>query len=58
MELLDKVNAALVVANDISRISGDYHEALIVDRMGNVHEFKGTKERLAIKILDVLEDLL
>ncbi|RLF25344.1 MAG: bifunctional phosphopantothenoylcysteine decarboxylase/phosphopantothenate--cysteine ligase CoaBC [Thermoprotei archaeon] len=57
-ELLSEVEAALVVANDIAKVRGDYHEAILIDRRGRIIEFKGLKKELASRILDILEELL
>ncbi len=55
LEELKRINASLVVANDLSRIRGDRHEAYLIDGRGTVIEFDGTKMELAQRIFDVLE---
>jgi hypothetical protein len=50
-----EVRADIVVANDISRIRGSYHEAILASRSGEVIRFKGTKEGLAVEILNLVE---
>lgn len=57
-EELMKVGASLVVANDLSEVSGERHRAYIVNREGEVVEFDGTKEELARKIFDLLEEII
>ncbi|RLF20027.1 MAG: bifunctional phosphopantothenoylcysteine decarboxylase/phosphopantothenate--cysteine ligase CoaBC [Thermoprotei archaeon] len=56
-KLMDDVNAMVVIANDITKIRGNYHEAIIIDNRGGVHEFKGTKAELSMTIFDILERL-
>jgi len=55
-EELRRVRASLIVANDLSEISGEHHNALLVSRRGLVKDFHGTKEELAREIFDLLEE--
>lgn len=56
-EMMRKYRANLMVANDLLKIERGMNEAMILDERGNVHEFVGTKEGLARKIMDVIEDV-
>ena len=51
----EKVKADIVVANDLSKIVGDFQEASVIDRDGKVIEFKGSKRELAEMIFDIVE---
>ena len=57
-ELLKKVNAALVVANDLSEIRGKSHKAYIINRNKEVKCFDGSKGELAQEILNLIEEEL
>lgn len=50
-----EVKADIVVANDLSKIIGETHEALIIDRDGRISEFRTSKRELAGRILDAVE---
>ena len=53
-----KINASVVVANDLSEIKGEYHKAYLINREGDVKSFEGTKKELAKGIFDLLETCL
>jgi phosphopantothenoylcysteine decarboxylase/phosphopantothenate--cysteine ligase len=57
-EMMKKYEANLMVANDLLKIERGINEAIILDEGGNVYEFVGTKDGLAKKIMDVIEDVL
>jgi hypothetical protein len=44
------------VANDLSEIGKEHHNALLVSRKGLVKDFHGTKEELAGEIFNLLEE--
>jgi len=54
-EEMQRHNADIVVANDLERVSEDYHEAIIISKTGLTTEYKGTKEGLAKEIFDTIE---
>lgn len=51
-----KVNADIIVANDIKKIQGEYHEAILLTKDDEIIEYKGNKLGLADKILDLIEE--
>ena len=57
-EELDRTGAVLVVANDLYKIKGEHHEAVLVGRGGVVRSFDGTKAELAREVFDMLEECL
>jgi len=57
-EELMRVNASLVVANDLSEVKGESHRACLVGKGGVVKDFEGSKAELAKEIFDILEEKL
>lgn len=52
---MSKVDATIVVANDLVEIKEDRHKAYLIDGRGEIKEFDGHKSELAKEILDLLE---
>ena len=55
---LERVKAAIIVANDLSEIRGECHKAYLIDQRGRVRDFDGKKAELAGEILNLLEENL
>ena len=53
-----RVNASLVVANDLSEVKGESHSACLVGKGGVVKDFEGSTAELAKEIFDLLEEKL
>jgi phosphopantothenoylcysteine decarboxylase/phosphopantothenate--cysteine ligase len=49
---LKKAKATLFVANDLSRVTHEGTEVIIIDKDGGMIEAKGTKDKVAIAIID------
>lgn len=52
---MERVNAVLVVANDLSEIKGEVHKAYLIGKEGGIKRFEGVKKELAQEILKIIE---
>jgi len=54
LKLIKDAGADLVVANDLEKITPTKHEAIFIDKNGEIIQRAGTKEEIARKIADIV----